>query len=283
VSLRINQRAPSSFAVAQNYDAAKKILEADKQVRDYQKAQVGGYGYIYDEPSWGPLGIILTIVVIGIAGVSIFLNAGSKKLKEKKQEFIDKYSNYYPLIDVCSKYSHFFLTSGNVLSLNDLKIGQIYLTKKRETNSFPSNFSFLDPVKIKVDDRFCAYRVDYEKNPLIEVQYPDECYLASAMTAWIDVNPKSLYGNYYGDHNLSDANYKLYLQKKYELTKNDVIGGFCIAEKCFSTDTEAFEYCHQKYLKEFNELSEKTFLRNGEQRALFNEFKLKYDKAVALL
>jgi hypothetical protein len=64
--------SPASYA--DNYDTARKIMQADKEVRDYQAAKSGGYGYIYDDHSTGDLvlRVITIIVVVGFIGLAVF-------------------------------------------------------------------------------------------------------------------------------------------------------------------------------------------------------------------
>lgn len=58
--------ATASNSYAQNYDTAKKILEADKQVRDYQAAKAGGYDFIYNDTSTGQAVIAIVIIFVAI-------------------------------------------------------------------------------------------------------------------------------------------------------------------------------------------------------------------------
>lgn len=64
----------ASASDAQNYGIAKKIIEADKEVRDYQAAQVGGYGFIYDKTPIGDLvfTILLGIIIFGFIGLLLY-------------------------------------------------------------------------------------------------------------------------------------------------------------------------------------------------------------------
>ena len=86
---------------APNYKAAKEIMERDKQVRDYQAAQVGGYGFIYDDHTTGDiiLKIVLFVVVIGGGGFWLFGIASEfiseffiGRSCETKRELLNKYA-----------------------------------------------------------------------------------------------------------------------------------------------------------------------------------------------
>ena len=91
----------ASIAEAQNYDAAKKIMEADKQVKDYQAAKAGGYGYIYDDQTAGAniLSIVLLIVLIGGGGLWLSGSVSDSLIKRRAQAKRDHLNRYVVIKD----------------------------------------------------------------------------------------------------------------------------------------------------------------------------------------
>lgn len=62
----------SQLAYADNYELAGKIMQADKEVRNYQAAKAGGYGYIYNDTSTGEA-VIVGIIVLGLLAFLSFI------------------------------------------------------------------------------------------------------------------------------------------------------------------------------------------------------------------
>lgn len=274
----------SSVAFICTFAAASSVAE----LSNYQKAQGGGYGYIYDEPSFGLLGVILLVIGVALGGFVLHLNRGAKELEHKNNIFKNKIAEYFPLVDIAYRYPQFFLTD-EAIKFRDLKIGQPYRHDKKEHFSFPYDNIC---IRIKVAESHTAFgsmwRGKYSQTVESE-SLNEEVYRATPMSEYVDVDPKTL-RQFSGELDLADGNYKLFLQDSFKVKKNKIAGGFSanetyeiyedsmdpVPQKSFSTAKEALKYCHQKYSEDFDDLCREIEKRNQEQMALFEKLKVEY-------
>ena len=81
-----------SSAYSQDSIAARKLVESSKQVEAYQKAQAGGYLYIYNDASAGTnfLGFLLLLAVIGFC-VIVYLGYIKDGRRAKRFKDVELY------------------------------------------------------------------------------------------------------------------------------------------------------------------------------------------------
>lgn len=115
----------ASYAIAQNYDSAKKIVEADKQVRDYQAAKAGGYDFIYNDTSTGETiikyGFLSAVVAFGL--FVLWLKISSHRTGRGKE--LNEYKSLLISIDNGDQK---FVRKPTV-TFGEIAIGDLYLYK----------------------------------------------------------------------------------------------------------------------------------------------------------
>ena len=110
--------ATSYVSYADNYDSARKIMQADKEVRDYQSAKAGGYGYIYNDTSTGET--VIKIVLLGVVVVLLGFMFSGYRFGRGKQ-----LSQHQPLLVAIHKGEQKVKVEGKV-KFSEIAIGDLF-------------------------------------------------------------------------------------------------------------------------------------------------------------
>jgi hypothetical protein len=87
--LAVSLAATSIVSYADNYDTARKIMQADKEVRDYQAEKAGGHGYISGlTETFGKVGFLTLIVAAIFGGNALYTKRGIRLATPRLQKLL---------------------------------------------------------------------------------------------------------------------------------------------------------------------------------------------------